>query len=237
MDFTYDGIVSTIWEDIKGKYKISGGKPVAIFMMGVPASGKATSINFLLSKLQHHSIGEAQGSRFTEDMFVHIDPDIFMEYIPTYDASNASDFNKHGVIISSKIMTKVLEEKYFFIYYGTGKNYKSYTTMINKAIKNNYFTILVHIDVELEIAMRRALQRSRYIDPDIINSIYLALHTENIVGRGNNKKSKTNLEILSEKVHLTYIINNNGPVPVIADIIDNTVQLGSGKIKNKIILN
>ena len=233
MEFTYDGIISTIWKDIISKYKVSAGKPVAIFMMGIPASGKNTSINFLLYKLQHNSIG----SRFTEDMFVHIDPDIFMEYIPTYDASNASDFNKHGVIISSKIMTKVLEEKYFFIYYGTGKNYKSYTTMINKAIKNNYFTILVHIDVELEIAMRRALQRSRYIDPDIINSIYLALHTENIVGRGNNKKSKTNLEILSEKVHLTYIINNNGPVPVIADIIDNTVQLGSGKIKNKIILN
>ena len=39
-----------------------------------------------------------------------------MEYIPTYNASNASDFNKHGVIISSKIMTKVLEEKYFFIH-------------------------------------------------------------------------------------------------------------------------
>lgn len=236
MEFTYDGIVSTIWKDIISKYKVSAGKPVAIFMMGIPASGKSTQINFLLSKIQHRSIG----SRFTEDMFVHIDPDIFMEYIPTYDASNASDFNKHGVIISSKIMINVLEEKYFFIYYGTGKNYKSYTTMINKAIKNNYFTILVHIDVELEIAMRRALERSRegrYIDPDIINSIYLSLHTENVVGRGNNKKNKTNLEILSEKVHLTYIINNNGPVPVIADVIDNTMQLGSGKRKNKIILN
>ncbi len=233
MDFTYDGVVSTIWEDIKGRYKVSAGKPVAIFMMGVPASGKSTSINFLLSKLQHHSIG----SRFTEDMFVHIDPDIFMEYIPTYDAKKASDFNKHGVIISSKIMMKVLEENYFFIYYGTGKNYKSYTTMINKAIKNNYFTILVHIDVELATAMRRASERSRYIDPDIIYDIYLALHTEKEVGRGHNKKSKTNLKILSEKVHLTYIINNNGPVPVIADVIDNTMQLGSGKRKNKIILN
>ena len=138
MDFTYDGIVSTIWEDIKSKYKVSAGEPVAIFMMGIPASGKSTQINFVLSKIQHHSIG----SRFTEDMFVHIDPDIFMEYIPTYDASNASDFNKHGVIISSKIMTNVLEEKYFFIYYGTGKNYKSYITMINKAIKNWRYMIM-----------------------------------------------------------------------------------------------
>ena len=79
--------------------------------------------------------------------FIHIDPDILMKTAPNYNGSRAKDFNKFGVILASKMLKNIYSHKYSYIYYGTGKNWKQYKTMINKSRSLGFVTILVNVNL------------------------------------------------------------------------------------------
>ena len=212
----YDTISERIWNNATNK-KREYKKPFAIFLMGLPASGKSTVIEQFLD--------EILGLDMTK--FIHIDPDIFMERVPDYDAQHAEAFNRFGVILSSKIMKKTLEKKYNYIYYGTGKNYKQYMTSINKSFKLGFHTILINVILEKEVAKSRAIIRSkkavsskspgRRIPISIINNINSQLRKRHM----NTKKykGKTNFEILSSLPTTVdwYVYDNNGEEAVLID--------------------
>ena len=149
MSTDIDTIVEKIWNDLKKNSTKS--EPFALFTMGLPASGKSESIDLVIE-----DIGLSRSD------FIIIDPDEFMKYIPGYRNNNARSFNKDGVIISSRILKLINDsaKNYNYIYFGTGKNFKSYQTMINKANKNGYTTILVNVEITLEKAKQRARKRS-----------------------------------------------------------------------------
>jgi hypothetical protein len=201
MSIDIDAIVEKIWNDIKKNSTKS--KHFALFTMGLPASGKSESIELVIE-----DIG------LNRSDFIIIDPDEFMKYIPGYRNNNARSFNKDGVIISSRILKLINEstKNYNYIYFGTGRNFKSYQTMINKANKNDYTTILVNVEITLEKAKQRARKRSRRVNDNVINKINSNLRTQHTRKSKKTKKtmSMNNLEILSEIVDHTYIIDNNG---------------------------
>lgn len=201
MSIDIDTIVDNIWDKLEKKN--TEADPLAIFTMGLPASGKSESIDLVLEDL----------GLSKSDFFI-VDPDEFMKYIPGYRNNNARKFNKDGVIISSRILKLINDssKKYNYIYFGTGKNFKSYQTMINKANKNVYTTILVNVEITLEKAKARARKRSRRVNDNVINKINSNLRTAHsrISKRTKKRKDMTNLEILKELVDHTYIIDNNG---------------------------
>ena len=65
-----DYIVERIWDNIPKKVS---KKPIAIFMMGLPASGKSTSI-----------IKVSELLKLDVDSLIHVDPDIFMSKLDEY---------------------------------------------------------------------------------------------------------------------------------------------------------
>ena len=200
-----------IWPNLKDTK--TSKNPIAIFMMGIPASGKSTSIKYVLESM---SMGM--------DDFIHLDPDIMMTYLDGYNNSKASEFNLSGVIITRHILQNILEfnekksrnnknnkaiYKHNFIYYGTGRSYKHYKTMINKAKKNNYKTVLVNVKLSVEEAKKRSKKRTRLIPNNVINHINKSLKE---VHKTKNGK-RTGFEILREQVDDWYIVNNEGILP------------------------
>jgi predicted ABC-type ATPase len=192
-----------IWSGLK---KRISDEPVAVFMMGIPASGKSTTVNVVLEHMG-----------YTRSDFLDIDPDIFMESLNDYNNTRARDFNKSGVVIASNIMKKIhsSSRKYKYIYFGTGKNYASYITMINKAKKAGYMTVLVNVEIDISTAINRASKRSRKVSPSVISNIDRRLKTKHTRTISKRKVSLTGYEILHDKVDQAYVINNNGSTPEI----------------------
>ena len=192
-----------LWETFKDKTSTKG---VAIFMMGIPASGKSTVVDLAISDMG-----------FTRSEFIDVDPDDFMAVLNGYNNTKARDFNKSGVVMASNILKKIHSSKsyYKYIYFGTGKNYSSYITMINKAKKAGYLTILVNVKVELPVALSRASKRTRKVSPRIISNINNKLKTKYTRTISKKKVNLTSYEILHDKVDQVYVINNNGSSPVI----------------------
>lgn len=192
-----------IWKSLELNTSDDG---IAIFMMGLPSSGKSTSIDIVLN-----DIG------IPKDNIIHVDPDIFMNKIEGYNNARASNFNLSGVRIAREILKKIndSENKYNYIYYGTGKNYKDYLTIINKANKNEYRTILVNVELKLEEAIKRSKSRPRRVPSDIIKTINTKLRETHTRKIKKIKKELTNFEILSDKVDFVYTIDNNSSKAVI----------------------
>lgn len=191
-----DKIVEEVWDTIPKK---ESKKPIAIFMMGLPASGKSTSI-----------VKVAEMFKLDLDSLIHVDPDIFMSKLEGYDSSKASDFNMMGVQISSKILNKIYEiPKYNYVYYGTGKSYKSYITMINKAKKMGYETLLVYVKLDVVEAIKRSKKRERQLYDSIIKEIDHRLKEKHRRKKGKLFVEQTNFEILQEKVDKCIILDNS----------------------------
>lgn len=198
MNINYNTLTNNIWNNVT-KHKPMPVVPIAIFMMGLPGSGKSTVIkDFVESNL----------NMIMKD-FIHIDPDIFMRRHEQYDDDHPEEFNKFGVILSSKILKLVFEHKFNFVYYGTGKNYSQYITNINKAKSKGFRTILIHVDVSKEVAKRRARSRKRKVPSKVINNINNALKNKHL--KSKKYKNKNNYEILSslDTLNESIKISNN----------------------------
>lgn len=198
----------------------STGIPIpklAIFLMGIPASGKNTIINNFLMNYTTLDLSH----------FVIIDPDLMMEYLDGYNGSKAADFNKMGVILSSKIMNYTLLSDFSFIYFGTGKNYKQYESTIKKAKKNGFFTVLINVEIDKSIAKirssKRALKTGRSVSSKVINNINNRLKNTSKNTRIKKHVGKTNFTILKElssvspKILDYWIVYNNNTTPIVVD--------------------
>jgi len=191
-----DYIVERIWDNIPKKVS---KKPIAIFMMGLPASGKSTSI-----------IKVSELLKLDVDSLIHVDPDIFMSKLDEYNNSKASEFNMMGVQMSSKILNKIYEtSNYNYVYYGTGKSYKSYITMINKAKKMGYETLLVYVRLGVTESIKRSKKRERRLSNSIIREINHRLKEKHRRKKGKVYLEQTNFEILQEKVDNWIILDNS----------------------------
>ena len=191
-----DKIVEEVWDTIPKK---ESRKPTAIFMMGLPASGKSTSI-----------VKVAEMYKLDLDSLIHVDPDIFMSKLEGYDSSKASDFNMMGVQISSKILNKIYETPtYNYVYYGTGKSYKSYIAMIKKEKKMGYETLLVYVKLDVVEAIKRSKKRERQLSDSIIKEIDQRLKEIHRRKKGKVFVEQTNFEILQEKVDNWIVLDNS----------------------------
>jgi predicted ABC-type ATPase len=168
-----------VWDDIKDKITDQG---VAVFMMGIPGSGKSTTVNIALENMG-----------LSKDEFIDIDPDNFMAILDGYNNKKASVYNLSGVMMASKIMNRINKSgnKYKYIYYGTGKNFQNYITLINKAKKNGHRTVLVNVKIDVSTAIERASKRSRAVNTKTITNINNRLkqkHTRTITGQKKKKE-------------------------------------------------
>ena len=199
----------------KGKELSSG---FCFFTMGLPASGKTTHSRKVLKELN-----------INPEHIIHLDPDDILEFLrqqPNTGNLNLGALNQKSIIIANKIFNKIIvsPEKYSVIYYGTGKNWQSYQTMINKAKKNGYKTGLINVELDLETAVERNAKRNRTVGRNVITSIHSRLITP--VTKPIKHAGKTNMEILSELVDIVYTIDTSGNAPIIS-------KIKGGKKKNK----
>ena len=202
----FNSISEYLWLNIT-KDKKQQKKPMAIFMMGLPASGKSTVIEqFIKDQL-----------KLKNNDFIHIDPDIFMKKHPDYNNSHPEEYNKLGVILSSKILNKIYDDNYNFIYYGTGKNYSQYMTMINKTHRSGFHTILLNVLLDKKEAKKRSKKRKRKVPDNVINKINKQL--KNTHSKSKKYKGKTNFEILSElpTTDEWFVYNNNPKKAILVD--------------------
>ena len=192
-----------------------------IFTMGLPASGKTTNSRIVLEKFGIH-----------KNKIIHLDPDIVMEDIKKNSASsNLLHLNRNSIIVTSKIFDKIVnhENKYSLIYYGTGKSWSFYRTMINKAKKNGYKTILINIILDLETAIRRNTLRGKDGGRSVGYTVISNIHNRLTTPLSNSKTpkkylGKTNFEILKSLVDETYVLDNSSNTPSI---------LAQGKFKKR----
>jgi predicted ABC-type ATPase len=142
-------------------------KPVALFMMGITASGKSTIRNGLKND-------------FGEYGAVESDPDAVKETIPEYQegvAASAKDsaFVSHDESseVAGEIGDRALKERKHVIFDGTGKNLKTMREKIEKAQKQGYQLQLMMPHVSPDESKRRADGRAekagRYVPHDIID--------------------------------------------------------------------
>jgi predicted kinase len=193
-------------------------KPIAIFMMGIPGSGKSTVIRQFIRNilpLVLYDLDILGEERFlTENNFMNCNPDKVMEYITGFNLAKKEDFLGRATIYNNKLFKMVILDKDFYgkkynlIYDATGYQYGHYLKHIQIAKENGYLTILINISIEPVIAFQRIKNRERKVEFEIINKVY-----NNIYNKKNEKSkypNKNNLDILSEQTDLYFTINNNG---------------------------
>ena len=195
-------------------------KGICFFTMGLPASGKTTHSKHVLKELG-----------ISPENIIHLDPDIILEKLRSHSrSSNLQYLNKQSIIITSKIFNKLItnENQYSIIYYGTGKSWSSYQTMINKAKKNGFSTGLINVSLDLETAIRRNSLRERSVGRSVITNINSRLHTP-LTNKKTPKKylGKTNYEVLSSLVDFVFNIDTTNKSPTILK------AKGLNKIKKK----
>ena len=191
---------------------------LCMFTMGIPASGKTTNAAKVLKEFG-----------IKNDNIIHLDPDNILEELRTIiETSNLQLLNKQSVIISSKIFNRIInsEEQFSVIYYGTGKSWASYQTMINKAKKYKYNVGLINVTLDLETAIKRNSLRKRTVGRNVIVSINNRLKKP-LSNKKTPKKyiGKTNFEVLSSLVDFVYNIDSTN--------ISTTIIRAKGKEKKK----
>ncbi len=191
--------------------------PIAIYTMGIPASGKSTSVKYVLPKL-----------KIKQNTIVDLDPDEIMMSFPQYSASINSrvmtSLNKAAVIISSKVLAKLIEAKISFVYYGTGKNFSSYRGMISKTNKAGYVNGIINVQLGSDEAIMRNSARNRSVGPSVIKDISAALKTGLVAPR--YAKGKTPLEALRDLdiVDFVYEVGTSSNPPSV-DLVKTSDKL------------
>ena len=128
--------------------------PIAVFTIGLPASGKTSLTKYILDKKMS----------FKTNDIIHLDPDdLDYEYKLRSKKSLSSLRVRPGVIAASNIYNEIFkhEDRPSVIYYGTGRNNKQYRGMIKKASNSGYTIVIIHVHIDLETAVYRNNLRSQ----------------------------------------------------------------------------
>lgn len=141
-------------------------QPVAILMMGGPASGKSALTKTL-----------------PKDLFVHVDPDEIKGKLPEYqDAIKGSAKNaalmahEESGILAKEIRDLAIAQRKNLLFDGTGKNADGYMKQIAKLKAAGYHVQIVMPDVDVDEAAKRSALRAektgRWVPEDILRDAH-----------------------------------------------------------------
>lgn len=159
----FDRVPAPSAKDLKTK------KPVAIMLMGGPASGKSTI-----------------SSAYPDKQFVRLDVDALKEHIPEYRAAikwrakNAAEMvHEESVHLMQQLRERTIAARKNLIMDGTGRHLDSYLNMIKKLKDAGYHVKVVMADVDQKTAEKRAKARGhakgRWIPPNVFDAAYRAV--------------------------------------------------------------
>lgn len=141
-------------------------KPIAVLMMGAPASGKST-----LAK------------RIPEARFVRVDPDGIKEKLPEYHEAMAGNAKNAAAMVheeSSHLAKQIREEaisgRKNLLVDGTGKNAETYGALIKRLQGEGYHVRVMMAHLDKDEGMRRMKARAdvtgRYVPDEFVNEAY-----------------------------------------------------------------
>ena len=217
-DINYDTFAEEYFELLTESYRNSLGKaPLAIYTMGIPASGKSSSVKYILPRLN-----------VKKDEIVELDPDEIMMRFPNYtkniNKSLLTTLNKTAVIIASKVLGKLIESKISFVYYGTGKSFSSYRGMLNKTKKAGYLNGLISVILGSDEAIIRNSVRERSVGPSVIKDISRSLKSG--LNAPKYAKGKTPFEALRDLEFVDFVFEiDTASKPPIVDLIKSTDEI------------
>ena len=149
--------------------KGTGGRKVAILMMGGPASGKSS----LLAKVMADTTG-----------YVKVDPDEVKDRLPEFALAVANSdklaaaraHEESSTAIADVIKERAIAGGYNVMFDGTGKNGQKYVSMVKRLKERGYEVrvIMPHISVEegVKAAEKRAHRSGRFVPTDFIRQAY-----------------------------------------------------------------
>lgn len=140
--------------------------PVAVLMMGAPASGKSSMVKGL-----------------DTSTFAKVDPDGIKEKLPEYrdgvaqkHRPSAMNVHEESSWLAKKIRDQAIGERKNILFDGTGRNQKGYEDLITKLKDKGYKVTLMMAHVDKETGKDRALKRAehtgRWVKPDFIDDAY-----------------------------------------------------------------
>lgn len=195
------------------KYKIS--KPqIAIFLMGIPGSGKSTVIKKfienLLGILLYHIYISNTEYEYNMNHFININPDEIVKSLPEYEESKHEQFLGIGARLSNKVFNYIIEEgKFSFIYDATGKQFGTYLKKIQKAQEKKYFTILIDVRAEILNCYQRMEERTRKVEHLTIERLFNEIYTPKNYNKIHKYQNMNNYDILEKVSDVSIILNNN----------------------------
>jgi predicted kinase len=141
-------------------------RPVAIMLMGGPASGKSTI-----------------GGAYPDTQFVHLDADALKHHIPEYKlalkwrARDAAEMShEESIHLMQQLREKTIAAKKNLVMDGTGRHLGSYLSMISKLKSSGYHVKVVMADLDPETAQKRAKVRKatdgRWVPPTVFDAAY-----------------------------------------------------------------
>lgn len=171
-----------------------GKQPIAIMMMGIPASGKSRLI------------------KSAADRFVKVDADAIKELLPEYqelvrkgDRNAAAYVHDESGELASRLRDLARERRLNIAYDGTGKYASSYLHRIQQFQDDGYHVqvMMPHVSADTAIvrARERGKQTGRWVDSGII--------------RSNSQTVPYNFEKIARAADSAFLFDNDGERPVI----------------------
>lgn len=202
------------------KNKYQNKKPnLAIFMMGVPGSGKTTILNHfvknILGILLNHIYISEDIYDYSLDNFIVCNPDLIVQELDGYKIQEHKQWIGKGCKLNNSLLKNILDPnqvRYNFIYDSTGSQYGNYLKKIQQAQDLNYFTILLDIRCNLLTCYERMLNRSRKVNFNTIQNLYERIYTPKI---NHFYENMNHYDILKERVDVSIIIENEEKIKII----------------------
>lgn len=150
----------------------TGGRPLAVVMMGGPASGKSSMLDQIMA--------DRTG-------FVSVDPDGMKEKLPEYLLAVANSdrtaaaraHEESSTMIADVLKARAIEGGFNVLLDGTGKNAAKYEAMMKDLKGRGYEVRLMMPHLPLDEGVRRVAKRAhrngRYVPEEVVEGAYRAI--------------------------------------------------------------
>jgi predicted kinase len=127
---------------------------IAVYTLGIPASGKSTYIQ------KHYKD------------YIILDCDKIKETLPNYNPKKPERVHNLSKRILDKKLKNILQGNNSFVYDSTGTNTEKLLSLIDKAQRNGFYTVLIYVKTDLYIAIKRNKKRIRSVPVSVIKEKY-----------------------------------------------------------------
>lgn len=134
-------------------------KPVAVFMVGGPGSGK--------SFVRKRDFGSLPV----------VDCDSFKESHPDYDPKNPAALHQWSQVECTKAFFRALGGTESFVYDSTGTNAEKMVDWMLKAQSAGFLVRLVYVRCSMNVALVRNQQRARTVPEEIVREKHATVET------------------------------------------------------------